>query len=274
MGNFAGKEENYLADLDGDLDAQHMGAPMAPMPGGMMPPHGLGPHGSAPMMPPVPASAAGAAGDLGMGAGEGMDLEGKEDDGDTDTVPTVFRWEHGGRQVYITGTFNNWERQIPMHRSGNDFTYIHDLRRGKHAYKFVVDDEWRFAPDQPTVADIEGRINNFIDVHDFKSLEEQEEEEEEAAKSPDQNQEEEIYGQFVPDADDYAKEPPPLPPHLRHIILNKPSASADTLALPVPQHVALNHLYCTAIKDGMMVLGITQRYKQKHTTTVFYCPTT
>jgi hypothetical protein len=25
--------------------------------------------------------------------------------------------------------------------------------------------------------------------------------------------------------------------------------------LAVPQHVALNHLYCTAIKDGMMVLG-------------------
>jgi hypothetical protein len=55
-----------------------------------------------------------------------------------------------------------------MHRSGNDFTYIHDLRRGKHAFKFIVDDEWRFAPDQPTVADIEGRINNFIDVTDFK----------------------------------------------------------------------------------------------------------
>ncbi len=43
-------------------------------------------------------------------------------------VPTVFRWEHGGRQVYITGTFNNWEKQIPMHRSGNDFTYIHTLK--------------------------------------------------------------------------------------------------------------------------------------------------
>mmetsp|Transcript_23722 Transcript_23722/g.63796 ORF Transcript_23722/g.63796 Transcript_23722/m.63796 type:complete len:140 (-) Transcript_23722:464-883(-) len=27
-------------------------------------------------------------------------------------VPTVFRWEHGGRQVYITGTFNNWEKQV------------------------------------------------------------------------------------------------------------------------------------------------------------------
>ena len=82
-------------------------------------------------------------------------------------VPTVFKWEHGGRNVYITGTFNNWERQIPMHRSGNDFSYVHNLKRGKHAFKFIVDDEWRFAPDQPTVADIEGRINNFIDVSDF-----------------------------------------------------------------------------------------------------------
>ena len=82
-------------------------------------------------------------------------------------VPTVFKWEHGGRNVYITGTFNNWERQIPMHRSGNDFSYVHNLKRGTHAFKFIVDDEWRFAPDQPTVADIEGRINNFIDVSDF-----------------------------------------------------------------------------------------------------------
>jgi ribosomal protein S18 acetylase RimI-like enzyme len=82
-------------------------------------------------------------------------------------VPTVFKWEHGGRHVYITGTFNNWERQIPMHRSGNDFTYVHNLKKGKHAFKYIVDDEWRFAPDQPTIADIEGRINNFIDVSDF-----------------------------------------------------------------------------------------------------------
>jgi len=61
-----------------------------------------------------------------------------------DTVPTVFRWEHGGRQVYITGTFNGWSKQIAMKRSGNDFTYIHNLKRGKHAFKFIVDDEWRW----------------------------------------------------------------------------------------------------------------------------------
>jgi 5'-AMP-activated protein kinase, regulatory beta subunit len=79
-----------------------------------------------------------------------------------------------------------------------------------------------------------------------------------------------LYSQFTPDLDEYTKEPPPLPPHLRHIILNKNPPANDPTALPVPQHVALNHLYCTAIKDGMMVLGMTQRYKQKFVTTVYY----
>lgn len=257
MGNFAGKEENYLTELDADLD----GNPM-------------------PLSSGAPAQARqtdGSGSDfiVGGGGSDSMDVErsaeGAEEGGGDDTVPTVFRWEHGGRQVYITGTFNNWERQIPMHRSGNDFTYIHDLRRGKHAYKFVVDDEWRFAPDQPTVADIEGRINNFIDVHNFKSLEDADDEQQ--ARGAAAAEEEEVYGQFVPDSDEYTKEPPPLPPHLRHIILNKPLQTDDALALPVPQHVALDHLYCTAIKDGIMVLGITQRYKQKFTTVVFFSPT-
>ena len=219
---------------------------------------------------------------------------------------------------YPTGTFNGWSRQIPMHRSGNDFTYIHNLKRGKHAFKFIVDDEWRFAPDQPTVADIEGRINNFIDVTDFTAYTGDREFENErhtadhcsnvaaaeaararrtAGGGGDQTADEsssagskkgglpkgsssggvkdeegEVYGHSMPDLDEYTKEPPPLPPHLRHIILNKPPQLQDTAALPVPQHVALNHLYCTAIKDNMMVLGITQRYKTKSCTTVYYSP--
>lgn len=101
---------------------------------------------------------------LGLTTDLGTQIFDQESDG---VVPNVFKWDHGGRNVYITGTFNNWEKQIPMHRSGNDFSYVHNLKKGKHAYKFIVDDEWRFAPDQPTVADIEGRINNFIDVSEF-----------------------------------------------------------------------------------------------------------
>ncbi|TMW69249.1 hypothetical protein Poli38472_001405 [Pythium oligandrum] len=180
-----------------------------------------------------------------------------------DVVPMVFRWEHGGRNVYITGTFNGWSKQCPMHRSGNDFTYIANLTRGKHAYKFVVDDEWRFAPDQLTVADVEGNVNNFVDVSEFQPLSDFD-------FVDNKDNDENSYGRFIPDIDEYTKEPPPLPPHLRHIILNKNPPSVDNRLLPVPQHVALNHLYCTAIKDGMMVLGVTQRYKQKFVTTVYY----
>lgn len=181
-----------------------------------------------------------------------------------EVVPMVFRWEHGGRNVYITGTFNGWSKQVPMHRSGNDFTYIANLTRGKHAYKFVVDEEWRFAPDQLTVADLEGNVNNFVDVSEFQPLSDFDMDKE------NDEQGDNMYGRFIPDIDEYTKEPPPLPPHLRHIILNKVPPSVDSRLLPVPQHVALNHLYCTAIKDGMMVLGITQRYKQKFVTTVYY----
>ncbi|KAG1685590.1 hypothetical protein DVH05_027991 [Phytophthora capsici] len=183
-----------------------------------------------------------------------------------DVVPMVFKWEHGGRNVFITGTFNGWDKQCPMHRSGNDFTYIANLTRGKHMYKFVVDDDWRFAPDQLTMADVEGNVNNYVDVSEFAPLSDFD-----GKKLQDDDEDpENPYSRYIPEIDEYTKEPPPLPPHLRHIILNKAPPTVDGRLLPVPQHVALNHLYCTAIKDGMMVLGITNRYKQKFVTTVYY----
>ncbi|KAL7684027.1 putative SNF1 protein kinase subunit beta-2/beta-3 [Plasmopara halstedii] len=202
--------------------------------------------------------------------------QGSEDDTQTeeltvppreDVVPMVFKWEHGGRNVFITGTFNGWDKQCPMHRSGNDFTYIANLTRGKHMYKFVVDDDWRFAPDQLTMADVEGNVNNYVDVSEFAPLSDFD------GKNQLQGDDEDPdnpYARYIPEIDEYTKEPPPLPPHLRHIILNKAPPTVDGRLLPVPQHVALNHLYCTAIKDGMMVLGITNRYKQKFVTTVYY----
>lgn len=32
------------------------------------------------------------------------------------SVPTVFKWEGGGKDVYISGTFNGWKSKIPMVR--------------------------------------------------------------------------------------------------------------------------------------------------------------
>lgn len=60
-------------------------------------------------------------------------------------LPTVFKWDGGGRQVFISGTFSEW-RSLPMVRSHGDFVTIIDLPEGDHQYKFCVDGEWRHDP--------------------------------------------------------------------------------------------------------------------------------
>ena len=57
-------------------------------------------------------------------------------------------------------------------------------------------------------------------------------------------------------------------------MLNSPPPSLtdpDPLTLLTPQHVTLTHLYCTAIVNGVMVQAISQRYRRKATTTLYYC---
>lgn len=117
------------------------------------------------------------------------------------------------------------------------------------------------------VRNLEGQISNYVDVSKFVAYVG---DDHFFDLSRDQKVPTSEYNQYFPDIDDYTKEPPALPPHLRHIILNKQSPSNDPLALPTPHYVSLDHLYCTAIKDGMMVLGSTQRYKEKFCTIVLY----
>jgi len=72
---------------------------------------------------------------------------------------------------------------------------------------------------------------------------------------------------------DYRSGPPILPPHLNQVILNKDTPlSCEPTLLPEPKHVMLNHLYALSIKDGVMVLSSTQRFKQKYVTTLLYKP--
>jgi hypothetical protein len=181
-----------------------------------------------------------------------------------DELVSVFRWEHGGNTVFISGTFNGWKENIPMHRSGNDFSYICTLPRGKYIYKFLVDGEWRFSPDQPTLADAQGNVNNMLDLTLFRSTLD-ETKDFRSHIVPDEE-----LGQDIPPPEQYDQEPPYLPAQLRHIILNHTAPEVHGVHLPIPQHVTLNHLYCTAIKDRLIVLGVTNRYREKFVTTITY----
>lgn len=60
-------------------------------------------------------------------------------------LPTVLRWDGGGKNVMISGTFTKW-KPIPMVRSHGNFVTIIDLPEGDHQYKFCVDGEWKHDP--------------------------------------------------------------------------------------------------------------------------------
>ena len=102
------------------------------------------------------------------------------------------------------------------------------------------------------------------------------------------------YGQKIPNFTKqrhYSKNPPIIPPHLLHYMLNKktkrqintcshnmmsgdsvyPAINYENL-LPKPCHTLLNHLYAESIKEDVMTLSTTQRYREKYVTTVFYRP--
>jgi len=54
---------------------------------------------------------------------------------------------------------------------------------------------------------------------------------------------------------------------------NMPSVTDDASVLPVPSHVVLHHLCTSAIKNGVLAVANTTRYKKKYLTTVYYKPT-
>ncbi|KAG5440579.1 hypothetical protein PCK2_000404 [Pneumocystis canis] len=67
--------------------------------------------------------------------------------------------------------------------------------------------------------------------------------------------------------------PPSLPPHLEKVILNSNSTMKDDQSvLPNPNHVVLNHLAASSIRNGVLAVSVTTRFRNKYITTVLYRP--
>lgn len=60
-----------------------------------------------------------------------------------------------------------------------------------------------------------------------------------------------------------------LPPHFEQIILNQGGGHE---VLPVPHHVSLDHAYALSMRDGIMGLATTVRYRTKYVTYMLYRP--
>ncbi|GFS64663.1 5'-AMP-activated protein kinase subunit beta-1 [Nephila pilipes] len=192
--------------------------------------------------------------------------------------PTVFKWEGGGKEVLISGTFSDW-KPVPMVESQGDFALILDVPEGEHQYKFLVDGQWIHSSSQPTVNNDMGTKNNVLTVQksDFEVFEALalDSTSSSSGSSANCNLPAGSFSQEIPPRRPYDKSvgPPVLPPHLLEVILNKDVAlNNEPILLPEPNHVMLNHLYALSIKDGVMILSATLRYKKKYVTTLLYKP--
>ena len=82
------------------------------------------------------------------------------------TAPTTFRLESyaDAKQVYLSGTFNNWNtKDMPMKCVKGVWEITADLPGGKHHYKFIVDGKWITDPENEIVEyDKYGHLNSVI----------------------------------------------------------------------------------------------------------------
>ncbi|KAJ3129222.1 hypothetical protein HK098_002206 [Nowakowskiella sp. JEL0407] len=208
------------------------------------------------------------------------------------TIPIILGWNGGGKVVFVTGTFNNWGKRIRLNKSSTDFTIVVDVPPGTHRFKFIVDNEWKCSDDYSIASESDGNLVNYLEVVDehgdslkdgLDHLASLGDTPPPLPDSPVGSYSSEIPSYLLnPNAQSQDKssksafptEPPPqLPPHLEKVLLNSNQiAKDDASVLPVPNHVSLNHLYACSIRDGVMALSCTTRYKKKYVTTVLYKP--
>ncbi|KAK9133973.1 hypothetical protein Scep_013501 [Stephania cephalantha] len=183
-------------------------------------------------------------------------------------IPTMITWSYGGKEVAVEGSWDDWKTKKPLQKSGKDFTIMKVLPSGVYQYRFLVDGQWTYAPDLPCCHDDTGTVYNILDLQDYVPEDLESIAGFEPPQSPDSS-----YNNVELSSEDYAKEPPLVPPHLQMTLLNGPTSGMDNSSpLPRPQHVVLNHLYMQKGKSGQSVLalGSTHRFRAKYVTVVLY----
>ena len=75
-----------------------------------------------------------------------------------------FYWNEGGKEVFITGSFLEWNKRLKMHKNKNNIFEVElFLAKGKYEFKFIVDGSWKCSSNYQQIKDDRGNNNNFID---------------------------------------------------------------------------------------------------------------
>lgn len=184
-------------------------------------------------------------------------------------IPTLITWNLGGKDVLVEGSWDNWTSRKVLQRSGKDHSILLVLPSGIYQYKFIVDGEWRYIPDLPSITDEREHIANILDVNEHVPENLESVSEFEPPPSPNSS-----YGQPFPLDEDYAKEPPAVPPQVHLTVLGTQNPEEEAVAAN-PQHVVLNHLFIEKgwASQSLVALGLSHRFQSKFVTVVLYKPT-
>ena len=217
------------------------------------------------------------------------------------TVPIRLDWLRGGDKIYVTGSMFQWNRKHrlqPQERKPGHFSATINMIPGTHHLRFLVDGTMTTSPDLPTTVDLGNNLVNFIDISaddvprrpattaatdSSKVAPVQEKVPEEKPKGRptrpaadyttdvpqylldfDQEESSPAY-QHALQALDKLPSPPSLPGFLGKPILNNSQIRPEdnsVLIMP-PNHTILNHLATSSIRNEMVAVSATTRYKNK-----------
>lgn len=80
---------------------------------------------------------------------------------DSGKVKSMFEWNGGGRNVFLTGSWDNYQERLPMESvQPGHFRIAVDVPDERVEFKFIVDGRAKFNPDYPTTHTEDGeRVN-------------------------------------------------------------------------------------------------------------------
>lgn len=211
-------------------------------------------------------------------------------------LPITFRWTEPASSVLLAGSFTEWQQQAEMER-GLDGTWyvIQYLAPGVYEYKFIVDGNWRYSPDQPTKRDMNGNINNVIMVTAAGPAEATRDPgAREAAQSGSADPRARAASRSISEgrigavnkfftcevperpAEYWNTYPVEIPRQLSKTPLNDsvtPDGFVPTALLAIPEHIVLTHYFHQRKKRGVAVSAATGRHRSKYVTAVLYSAT-
>ena len=93
----------------------------------------------------------------------------KEEKVDDGLIPFTFsyKFEKGKKlnNVFLCGSFTNWKEKIPLifDPLTEKWSTIVRLPKGKHFYKYIVNNDWIINPSEPNERGRDGIINNVVE---------------------------------------------------------------------------------------------------------------